>query len=52
MQNRINILNCPIDKLTMQETIDKIDKSIQDKINLHHVVVNAAKMVYMQKDKE
>ena len=51
MKNRINILNCPIDKLTMQETVDKIDKSIQDKINLHHVVVNAAKMVHMQKDK-
>jgi len=52
MKNRINILNCPIDKFTMQETIDKIDKSIQNKTNLHHVVVNAAKIVYMQKDKE
>ena len=52
MKNRINILNCPIDKLTMKETIDKIDKSIQEKSNLHHVVVNAAKMVHMQKDKE
>jgi N-acetylglucosaminyldiphosphoundecaprenol N-acetyl-beta-D-mannosaminyltransferase len=52
MKNRINILNCPIDKLTMQETIDIIDKSIQNKISLQHVVVNAAKMVYMQKDKE
>jgi N-acetylglucosaminyldiphosphoundecaprenol N-acetyl-beta-D-mannosaminyltransferase len=52
MNNRINILNCPIDKLTMDETVDIIDKSIQDKINFHHVVVNAAKMVHMQKDKE
>lgn len=49
---RINILNCPIDKLTMGETIQKIDKSIQRKAHLHHVVVNAAKMVHMQKDKE
>ena len=52
MKNRIKILNCPIDNLTMKETLDKIDKSIQNKIHLHHVVVNAAKMVYMQKDKE
>jgi len=52
MKNRINILNCPIDKLTMPETLSIIDKSIQDKVALHHVVVNAAKMVNMQKDKE
>jgi N-acetylglucosaminyldiphosphoundecaprenol N-acetyl-beta-D-mannosaminyltransferase len=52
MQDRINILNCPIDKLTMEETISKIDSSIREKDNLHHVVVNAAKMVNMQKDKE
>jgi len=52
MQNRINILNCPIDKVTMTETIDIINSSIENKTNLHHVVVNAAKMVNMQKDKE
>ena len=52
MKNRINIINCPIDKLTMQETIGLIDNSIQNKQSLHHVVVNAAKLVNMQKDKE
>ncbi|MBU1667545.1 WecB/TagA/CpsF family glycosyltransferase [bacterium] len=52
MKNRINILNCPIDKVTMEETLNTIDKSIQNRTNLHHVVVNAAKMVHMQKDKE
>ena len=52
MKARINILNCPIDKLTMNETVDKINESIQNKTHLHHVVVNAAKMVHMQKDKE
>lgn len=52
MQNRINILNCPIDKLTMDETIQRIDESIVSKTHLHHVVVNAAKMVHMQNDKE
>jgi hypothetical protein len=52
MKNRINIFNCPIDTYTMDETISKIDESIQNKTHLHHVVVNAAKLVYMQKDKE
>jgi UDP-N-acetyl-D-mannosaminuronic acid transferase (WecB/TagA/CpsF family) len=35
----------------MKETISKIEHSIDTKTNLHHVVVNAAKMVNMQKDK-
>lgn len=52
MKNRINIFNCPIDTLTMEETVSLIDTSIQNKIHLHHVVVNAAKMVHMQRDKE
>jgi len=52
LKNRINILNCPIDKLTMDETLNKIDQSIQNKMHLQHVVVNAAKMVHMQKNKE
>lgn len=52
MKNRINIFNCPIDTYTMEETVSKIDESIQNKTHLHHVVVNAAKLVHMQKDKE
>ncbi|MBD3843043.1 MAG: WecB/TagA/CpsF family glycosyltransferase [Campylobacterales bacterium] len=52
MQNRINIFNCPIDTYTMEETVSKIDESIKSKTHLHHVVVNAAKLVHMQSDKE
>ena len=52
MKNRINILNCPIDKITMNETINLIDTSIINKTSIQHVVVNAAKMVHMQIDKE
>jgi N-acetylglucosaminyldiphosphoundecaprenol N-acetyl-beta-D-mannosaminyltransferase len=50
--SRINILSSPIDSFTMKETIDKIDESIQKRTHLHHVVVNAAKLVNMQKDRE
>jgi len=52
IQNRVTILNCPIDKLTMQETLDIIDNSINKRTTIHHVVVNAAKLVHMQKDNE
>lgn len=49
---RINILNSPIDKLTMRDTVSIIDKSIQKRLAIQHIVVNAAKMVHMQKDSE
>jgi len=47
---RINICGIPIDALTMQQTLDKIDISVREKRPLHHVVVNAAKFVNAQKD--
>ncbi len=50
MYNRISLLNTFIDNYTMDETIDIIDKSIREKRKLNHVVVNAAKIIAMQKD--
>ncbi|WP_026897746.1 WecB/TagA/CpsF family glycosyltransferase [Daejeonella oryzae] len=50
--NRINICNIPVDALTMQQTLDLIHQSIAGKKPVHHVVVNAAKMVNAQKDSE
>jgi N-acetylglucosaminyldiphosphoundecaprenol N-acetyl-beta-D-mannosaminyltransferase len=50
--NRINILNSPVDALTMEETIDIIEQAIINKRPIRHVVVNAAKLVNMQQDKE
>lgn len=52
MEKRVTILKCPIDNLTMDETVGIIDNSIVEKKRLQHVVVNAAKMVYMQRDHE
>lgn len=53
MENtRVNILNCPIDNISMIETLSIIRSSILEKRSIKHVVVNAAKLVYMQKDKE
>ena len=48
--SRISICNIPVDALTMQQTIDLIDKAISEKKSIHHVVINAAKVVSAQKD--
>ena len=48
--NRINILNTRIHNATMQETIDIVDHAISEGEQLHHVVVNAGKIVSMQND--
>ncbi len=33
---RINMFNCSIDTYTMDETLQRIDESIQKKAHLHH----------------
>lgn len=48
--NRITILNTKINNLTMQETLQVVEETIHGSKQLHHVVVNAAKMVAMQTD--
>jgi len=47
---RINICDIPVDSLTMAETIHLIDRSIIERKPIHHVVINAAKVVNAQKD--
>lgn len=49
-QKRISLSGIPIDPLTMEQTLNRIDRSIAEKRMLHHVVVNAAKLVNAQKD--
>ena len=47
---KINILNTHIHNLTMQETLTIVDNTIYKGDQLHHVVVNAGKIVAMQND--
>lgn len=49
---KVKILNTQIDNFTMQETLAKIEKSIHEDKSIHHVVVNAGKIVAMQDDLE
>lgn len=50
--NRIEMMNCPMDCATMDETVEAISKRISDGIFTQHVVVNVAKIVNMQSDPE
>lgn len=50
MDQRVVILGTPIDNLSMTETLDFIALAIQNGRHLHHTVVNAGKVVLMQKD--
>ncbi len=47
---RIELFDCPIDALTMQQTLAKVVEAIEQNNHLHHVVVNVAKLVHMQKN--
>jgi N-acetylglucosaminyldiphosphoundecaprenol N-acetyl-beta-D-mannosaminyltransferase len=51
-RKRIDVLGAPVDALTMDGTLDLINTAIIKKKPIHHVVVNAAKIVNMKKDKE
>lgn len=49
---KIDFLGIPLDAITMQETIDLIDASIQGGEKINHVVINAGKVVAMQNNRE
>lgn len=51
-KNRINFFDTSIDLLTMDETLQYIEKIIEERIVTQHVVVNVAKLVMMQRDAE
>jgi N-acetylglucosaminyldiphosphoundecaprenol N-acetyl-beta-D-mannosaminyltransferase len=48
----IDFLTIPVASVTMQQTVQIIDQCIRNNDHIQHVVINAAKMVAMQKDKE
>ncbi len=48
--NKINIFNTTIYNLNMQETLNEIEHTIKKGKQMHHVVVNAGKIVDMQTD--
>lgn len=49
---RTELLGCPIDVLTMTETIDRVRDAMARRQKLHHVAINTAKLVVLQRDRE
>lgn len=52
MEKRVKFLNTFVDALTMEETLEQIQKYIDNKECVQHVVINASKVNLMQEDKE
>ncbi len=48
----IDIMGAPVNPLTLEQVLDRIDDAITTRSNLHIGVVNAAKVVNMQRDEE
>lgn len=51
-EEKIPLLNTFYDNFSMNETLEKINKTIIDRKQIHHVVINAGKIVSLQKDLE
>ncbi len=49
---RVQLFGCPVDVLTMAETVESARIAMRDRIYLHHVALNAAKLVNLQRDSE
>ncbi|MCB0633650.1 MAG: WecB/TagA/CpsF family glycosyltransferase [Saprospiraceae bacterium] len=49
---KIDFMNIPVDALTMDQTINLVDDAICEGRNIHHVVINAGKVVLMQTDQQ
>lgn len=52
MPDRVQFLNTEVDNLSMNETLLLIQEKIESGDQLHHVVVNAGKIVALQKDEQ
>jgi N-acetylglucosaminyldiphosphoundecaprenol N-acetyl-beta-D-mannosaminyltransferase len=52
VRKKVNLFNTPIDALSLSETVELVDLAIREKKQLHHIAVNVAKIVHMQKDKQ
>lgn len=50
MNDRAQILGCPIDRLGMADTLATIERAIADRRYIQHMAINAAKLVAMHDD--
>ena len=51
MKNRFDFLGIPVDAITMEDALKKVEDAVVNNKCIHHSVINAGKVVLMQKDK-
>ena len=51
MKSRIDFMGIPLDNISMSETLQRIDHAISSKMQIHHCVINASKVVQIQSDR-
>jgi N-acetylglucosaminyldiphosphoundecaprenol N-acetyl-beta-D-mannosaminyltransferase len=49
-EQRVSILGCPIDAITLEETVKRVEQAIAARATCQHVSINAAKLVKFQSD--
>lgn len=49
---RVELLGCPVDLLSGDETVHLIEQAMREQRPLHHVAINVAKLVNMRSDAE
>lgn len=49
---KINFINIPVDKLTMDQTIEVIHQAISEEKSIKHIVINAGKVSMMKNNSE
>src|SRR5215467_4265667 len=47
---RVELLGCPVDILTMSETVERARAAMRGRTRLQHVALNVAKLVNMRSD--
>jgi N-acetylglucosaminyldiphosphoundecaprenol N-acetyl-beta-D-mannosaminyltransferase len=50
--NRLEVLECPLDPVTMDEAVERCEQAIASRRYLQHMSVNAAKMIALHDDPE
>jgi N-acetylglucosaminyldiphosphoundecaprenol N-acetyl-beta-D-mannosaminyltransferase len=50
--NRLEVLDCPLDTVTMEQAVARCEKAIASRRYLQHMSVNAAKIVALRSDPE
>lgn len=48
--NRVEVLGCPLDSVTIDEAVDRCEQAIESRSYLQHMSINAAKLVALRDD--